>query len=96
MDWTRHTRACRGAPCRRGQYLHTHNVPRALLTRNQQAAVDHLVRVSGTSFVAMLTRDFEPVKPSPLPLLHICERALVRTLAGELARAALPGPVGPA
>jgi phosphoglycolate phosphatase-like HAD superfamily hydrolase len=34
------------------------------------------VRVSGTSFVATLTRAFAPVKPAPAPLLHLCEHAL--------------------
>ena len=60
------------------QFLEQRSVPRAVLTRNQREAVDHLVRVSGTSFVATITREFTPVKPSPAPLLHICERILVR------------------
>ena len=56
-------------------------MPRALLTRNNQLAVDHLVQLTGTSFAAMLTRDFSPVKPSPVPLRYLCDHVLVRLSA---------------
>jgi len=63
------------------KHLEKRAVPRALLTRNNQLAVDHLVQLTGTSFAAMLTRDFSPVKPSPVPLRYLCDHVLVRVSA---------------
>jgi len=37
------------------------------------APVTHLIQTTGVNFEKIVTREcFQPTKPSPLPLLHIC------------------------
>jgi HAD superfamily hydrolase (TIGR01549 family) len=52
--------------------LERHGIARAIVTRNTARTVSHLLAVLPASFDPVLTRDFEPVKPDPAPLLHIC------------------------
>jgi phosphoglycolate phosphatase-like HAD superfamily hydrolase len=42
------------------------------MTRNTAKTVRYLVQHLKFDFSAVLTRDFEPVKPAPEPVLHIC------------------------
>ena len=54
-----------------------HNVRcRGLITRNSQASVNffHANHLNSQSFLPALCRDFEPYKPSPAALLHICQQ----------------------
>lgn len=59
--------------CFRG--LRDLGVPVALLTRNNEEAVEHLVALLGDDpFAVRLSRSFEPCKPHPAPLHHIAEQ----------------------
>jgi HAD superfamily hydrolase (TIGR01549 family) len=53
-------------------FLDERSIPKAIMTRNTRRTVDHLMRHLGCAFSVILTRDFEPVKPHPAPVLHIC------------------------
>lgn len=44
-----------------------------LLTRNTRLVVDHFIDVHGFSFDAIRTRDDGAIKPSPAPVLSICD-----------------------
>ena len=56
------------------EFLDAHGLYKGLMTRNTAKTVRHLVRCLGHEFAAVLTRDFEPVKPAPEPALHICRQ----------------------
>jgi len=51
-------------------FLDKHSIRKGLVTRNSQAAVDHLLTHLNTEFNPCLTRSFEPFKPDPAPALH--------------------------
>ncbi|KAJ3344346.1 hypothetical protein HDU93_000136 [Gonapodya sp. JEL0774] len=55
------------------EVLETRKLPKAVLTRNNQRPVDHLLELDLQNFkIAFVTRDWDgPAKPSPAPLLHI-------------------------
>eukprot|EP00475_Leptophrys_vorax_P001020 TRINITY_DN1053_c0_g1_i1.p1 TRINITY_DN1053_c0_g1~~TRINITY_DN1053_c0_g1_i1.p1 ORF type:complete len:192 (-),score=47.06 TRINITY_DN1053_c0_g1_i1:2-517(-) len=56
------------------QFLDANQIPKALVTRNAQRAVDVFIEMTGIKFDIALTRDFEKgFKPSPAPLLHIAD-----------------------
>jgi len=56
------------------EFLEKKNIPKGILTRNNTLPVDFLIKKSGITFNAIITRDdFQPVKPAPDPLLHICK-----------------------
>lgn len=50
------------------------NIKSGILTRNGPHAVDHFLAKVNHNFDMIITRDFEPCKPSPIPLLYICEQ----------------------
>jgi HAD superfamily hydrolase (TIGR01549 family) len=47
--------------------------PVALLTRNTRPVVDHIIRTHGLVFDAIRTREDGAIKPSPLPVVSICQ-----------------------
>jgi HAD superfamily hydrolase (TIGR01549 family) len=56
-------------------FLDSNAIPKALLTRNAQPAVDVFLSHSKMQFDVALTRDFEKgFKPDPAPLLHIADQ----------------------
>jgi HAD superfamily hydrolase (TIGR01549 family) len=54
-------------------YLAEHNVRSALLTRNTQKSIAHVCERLGMKFEMALSREDSEPKPSPLPILEICE-----------------------
>ncbi|OAA77869.1 HAD-like domain protein [Akanthomyces lecanii RCEF 1005] len=63
------------------QYLDARGVPKAICTRNFNVPVDHLLGkfLAYTTFAPVITRDFQPPKPSPAGILHISKQwALLR------------------
>lgn len=55
-------------------FLDSHRVPRGIITRNVKDSVDFFHSRFGLSpFRPALSREFTPYKPSPAPLLHICD-----------------------
>eukprot|EP00244_Chara_vulgaris_P003400 TRINITY_DN16171_c0_g1_i1.p1 TRINITY_DN16171_c0_g1~~TRINITY_DN16171_c0_g1_i1.p1 ORF type:complete len:284 (-),score=19.63 TRINITY_DN16171_c0_g1_i1:207-962(-) len=55
------------------EFLDSKNIRRGLITRNVRASVDHFHRAFGMKdFQPALSREFEPYKPDPGPLIHIC------------------------
>ncbi|KAG0594410.1 hypothetical protein M758_UG074800 [Ceratodon purpureus] len=55
-------------------FLDSHHIPRGLITRNVKDSVDFFHSQFGLSkFSPALSREFTPCKPSPAPLLHICD-----------------------
>jgi len=57
-------------------YLDARGVPKAILTRNFDEPVAHLLAkfLAGSVFDPIVTRAFEPPKPAPHGLWHIAER----------------------
>ncbi|RKP12441.1 HAD-like domain-containing protein [Piptocephalis cylindrospora] len=53
------------------QFLEEHHIPKAILTRNNERAVTHLLDMTGHHFDPLVTRAFLPTKPHPDPLFHI-------------------------
>lgn len=63
------------------RYLDARGVPKAICTRNFNVPVDHLLGkfLAYTTFAPVITRDFQPPKPSPAGILHISKQwALLR------------------
>lgn len=55
-------------------FLDAHRIPRGLITRNVKDSVDFFhTRFGLANFQPALSREFTPYKPSPAPLLHICD-----------------------
>ena len=56
--------------------LETRNIPRAILTRNTQASVAHVLstHLPKHRFDPIVTRQFVPAKPHPEPLLFIAQK----------------------
>ncbi len=52
--------------------LDERGMPKGIITRNTEKSVRHLQRFIRTTFSAVLTRDFHPVKPDPAAVRHIC------------------------
>ena len=59
-------------------YLDRHDIKKAIITRNSEAAVSVFLGIlaqhTTSTFELIVTRDFQPVKPSPAPTLHVCQR----------------------
>eukprot|EP00123_Amoebidium_parasiticum_P000718 comp115981_c0_seq1/m.48955 comp115981_c0_seq1/g.48955 ORF comp115981_c0_seq1/g.48955 comp115981_c0_seq1/m.48955 type:complete len:211 (-) comp115981_c0_seq1:72-704(-) len=60
-------------------YLRSKNIPRGILTRNDNDAVLHFVETlkMDDAFTSIYTREFLPAKPDPAPLLHWAEEIQV-------------------
>ncbi|KAM3536569.1 hypothetical protein MY4038_000024 [Beauveria bassiana] len=58
------------------RYLDARGVPKAICTRNFNIPVDHLLAkfLAYTTFAPVITRDFQPPKPSPAGILHIAQQ----------------------
>jgi len=57
------------------KFLDTQRFRRAVVTRNHWESVEALhARIEAPPFELALTRDFQPYKPDPAPLLHICNQ----------------------
>lgn len=58
------------------RYLDARAVPKAICTRNFNVPVDHLLGkfLAYTTFAPVITRDFDPPKPSPAGILHIAKQ----------------------
>lgn len=57
-------------------YLDSRGIRKAICTRNFNVPVDHLLGkfLSYTTFSPVVTRDFQPPKPSPAGILHIAKQ----------------------
>ncbi|RKF57391.1 putative hydrolase [Erysiphe neolycopersici] len=55
------------------EYLEERNIPKAICTRNFDAPVTHLLQtfIPYIKFAPIVTRSFQPPKPSPAGILHI-------------------------
>ncbi|KAJ6785244.1 hypothetical protein PWT90_07211 [Aphanocladium album] len=58
------------------RYLDARAVPKAICTRNFDVPVDHLLTkfLAYTTFAPVVTREFDPPKPSPAGILHIAKQ----------------------
>ena len=56
------------------EWIATHHVHTALVTRNTRGSVQTVLAKHGLSFGALVTREDGPFKPDPRPLLLACER----------------------
>lgn len=54
--------------------LESRGIEKGILTRNTRKTVDHLLLHLPFRFSAIVTREFDFVKPDPEPVLHICRR----------------------
>ncbi|KAI9592747.1 HAD-like domain-containing protein [Syncephalis fuscata] len=61
-------------------YLESAQLPKAILTRNNPDTVAHFLslREPAHKFEILVTREFQPPKPAPDPLLHIAKTWNVR------------------
>lgn len=56
------------------QFLDSRRIHRGIITRNVKESVDFFhTRFGMPKFSPALSREFTPYKPSPAPLLHICQ-----------------------
>ena len=55
-------------------FLDSRAIQKAIVTRNTLKTVKHLLTHMGTSFSEIVTREFEPFKPDPAPVVHICRK----------------------
>ncbi len=55
-------------------FLQDTGLPRAIVTRNTRRTVDLFMARIERHFDVVITRDFEPVKPAPDSVLHICAK----------------------
>ncbi|KAJ2005081.1 hypothetical protein GGI04_002380 [Coemansia thaxteri] len=66
------------------QFLHTHNIPTAIITRNNANSVSHFINnvvaeqpkehLGFFGFDPIIDRSFKPTKPHPAGLLHISQK----------------------
>ncbi|MFT3786433.1 MAG: HAD family hydrolase [Tepidisphaeraceae bacterium] len=55
-------------------WLRSHGIRTALITRNSATSVRTVLARHALDFEFILTRDFEPTKPHPAPILRACEQ----------------------
>lgn len=55
-------------------FLDLHDLRKGIVTRNTAVTVRHLLDRLSSSFSEIVTREFEPFKPDPASIRHICGR----------------------
>lgn len=55
------------------EFLDHHKIPKAIVTRNSQAAIEFMKSKVNFNFSMEISREFKPFKPNPHPSLHVCK-----------------------